>query len=125
MIEKTFKNHNSDGYVKYFKRKDYLFSTVFCCLEKCNSLREVSGGILGLSGKEETVRINHLPRKSTLADANKGRKVMNLAGVGIDYTNKNRMTVYIHMYPETSGSSLVIDLEINPPLPHESFRVVV
>jgi hypothetical protein len=47
----------------------------FCCLEKCNSLREVAGGMLGLSGKEETVRINHLPKKSTLSDANKCRKV--------------------------------------------------
>ena len=28
-----------------------------------------------LSGKEETVRINSLPKKSTLSDANKGRKV--------------------------------------------------
>jgi hypothetical protein len=35
---------------------------------------EVAGGMLGLSGKEETVRINHLP-KSTLSDANKCRKV--------------------------------------------------
>jgi hypothetical protein len=32
---------------------------VFCCLEKCNSLREVSRGILGLS-TIKTVRINHL-----------------------------------------------------------------
>jgi hypothetical protein len=48
---------------------------VFCSLEKCNSLREVAAGMMGLSGKEETVRINHLPKKSTLADANKGRKV--------------------------------------------------
>jgi len=38
-------------------------------------LREVSGRMVGLSGKEKTVRINHLPKKSTLADANKGRKV--------------------------------------------------
>jgi hypothetical protein len=37
-------------------------------------LREVAGGMLGLSGKEETVRINHL-QKSTLSDANKCRKV--------------------------------------------------
>jgi hypothetical protein len=39
-----------------------------------HSLRE-AGGMLGLSGKEETVRINHLPKKSTLSDANKCRKV--------------------------------------------------
>ena len=75
MIDKAVKKHDSDRYVKHFKCKDHLFSMFFCCLEKCNSLREVAGGMLGLSGKEETVRINHLPKKSTLSDANKGRKV--------------------------------------------------
>jgi hypothetical protein len=29
-----------------------------------HSLREVAGGMLGLSGKEETVRINHLPKRA-------------------------------------------------------------
>jgi uncharacterized protein YutD len=37
-------------------------------------LREVAGGMLGLSGKEETVRIIS-KKKSTLSDANKCRKV--------------------------------------------------
>jgi len=31
--------------------------------------------MVGLSGKEEAIRINHLPKKSTLAGANKKRKV--------------------------------------------------
>jgi hypothetical protein len=75
MIQKAVKKHDSDRYVKHFKCQDHLLSMIFCCLEKCNSLREVSGGMLGLSGKEETVRINHLPKRSTLANANKGRKV--------------------------------------------------
>lgn len=75
MIQKAVKKYDSDRYVKHFKCKDHLFSMIFCCLEKCNSLREVSGGMVGLSGKEETVRINHLPKKSTLSDANKVRKV--------------------------------------------------
>lgn len=75
MISKAVEKHNSDRYVKHFKSQDHLFSMVFCCLEKCNSLREVTSGMLGLSGKEETVRINHLPKKSTLSDANKTRKV--------------------------------------------------
>ena len=75
MIKKAVKKHDSDRYVKHFKCQDHLFSMVFCSLEKCNSLREVASGMLGLSGKEETVRINHLPKKSTLADANKSRKV--------------------------------------------------
>jgi hypothetical protein len=75
MISKAVKKHNADRYVKHFKSQDHLFSMIFCCLEKCNSLREVAGGMVGLSGKEETIRINHLPKKSTLADANKNRKV--------------------------------------------------
>jgi hypothetical protein len=75
MIRKAVKMYDSDKYVKHFKCQDHLFSMIFCCLEKCNSLREVAGGMVGLSDKKETVRINHLPKKSTLADANKGRKV--------------------------------------------------
>ena len=74
MIEKAVQIHVSDRYVKHFKSQDHLFSMVFCRLEKCNSLRQVAAGMLGLSGKEETVRINHLPKKSTLSDANKCRK---------------------------------------------------
>jgi hypothetical protein len=46
----------------------------FLLFRKVQFLREVAGGMLGLSGKEETVRINHLPKKSTLSDANKCRK---------------------------------------------------
>ena len=75
MIKQAVKMHDSDRYVKHFKCQDHLFSMIFCSLVKCNSLREVAGGMLGLSGKEEALRLNHLPKKSTLADANKIRKV--------------------------------------------------
>lgn len=75
MIKQAVKKHDLDRYVKHFKCQDHLFSMIFCGLVKCNSLREVAGGMLGLSGKEETLRLNHLPKKSTLADANKVRKV--------------------------------------------------
>jgi hypothetical protein len=33
----------------------------FLLFRSACTLREVAGGMLGLSGKEETVRINHLP----------------------------------------------------------------
>jgi hypothetical protein len=75
MIKGAVKKHNSDRYVKRFKNQDHLFSMIFCSLVKCNSLREVAGGMLGLSGKKEALRLNHIPKKSTLADANKKRKV--------------------------------------------------
>ena len=42
---------------------------------KCNSLREVSGAMLGLSGKTANFQLNHIPKRSTLSDANKNRNV--------------------------------------------------
>lgn len=66
---------NSDYYVKKFKSKDHLISMLFCCFAKCNSLREVSGAMLGLSGKTKGFQLDHIPKRSTLSDANKNREV--------------------------------------------------
>jgi hypothetical protein len=46
---------------------------LFSSFAKCTSLREVSGAMLGLSGKTKHFQLNHIPRKSTLGDANKRR----------------------------------------------------
>jgi hypothetical protein len=48
---------------------------LFCSFAKCNSLREVSGAMHGLSGKTESFQLSHIPKRSTLSDANKNRKV--------------------------------------------------
>ena len=63
----------SDRYIKKFKTKDHLISMLFCVFAKCTSLREVSGAMLGLSGKTKHFQLEHIPRKSTLGDANKRR----------------------------------------------------
>lgn len=46
---------------------------VFCALAKCSSLPEVSGAMLGLSGKTKYFQFDHIPRRSTLCDANQRR----------------------------------------------------
>ena len=46
---------------------------LFCVFAKCTSLREVSGAMLGLSWKTKHFQLEHIPRKSTLGDANKRR----------------------------------------------------
>ena len=74
-IKDAVKKHDSDRYVKRFKSKDHLISMLFCSFAKCNSLREVSGAMLGLSGKTEGFQLSHIPKRSTLSDANKNRKV--------------------------------------------------
>ncbi len=74
-ISNAVKKHDSDRYVKHFKSKDHLISMLFCSFAKCNSLREVSGAMLGLAGKINAFGLNHIPKRSTLSDANKNRKI--------------------------------------------------
>lgn len=75
IIKEAVKKHDSDRYVKRFKSKDHLISMLFCSFAKCNSLREVSGAMLCLSGKTESFQLSHIPKRSTLSDSNKNRKV--------------------------------------------------
>lgn len=73
IVSDSAKSSKSDRYIKKFTTKDHLISMVFCAFAKCSSLREVSGAMLGLSGKTKHFQLNHIPRKSTLADANQRR----------------------------------------------------
>ena len=63
----------ADRYIKKFKTKDHLISMLFCAFAKCSSLREVSGAMLGLAGKTKHFQLDHIPKKSTLGDANQRR----------------------------------------------------
>jgi hypothetical protein len=74
IISNASKSCNSDRYVKKFKTKDHLISMLFCAFAKCSSLREVSGAMLGLSGKTKHFQLDHIPRRSTLSDANQRRE---------------------------------------------------
>ena len=69
-------NGDWDRSVKRFKSKDHLISTLFCSFAECNSLREVSGAMLGLSDKTESFKLSHIPKHITLSDANKNRKIV-------------------------------------------------
>lgn len=64
----------SDYCVKRFTTKDHLISMLFCSFAKCTSLREVCGAMLGLSGKTKHFQLQHIPKRSTLSDANKQRE---------------------------------------------------
>ncbi len=75
IIQNAVKQHKSDYYIKKFRTRDHLISMLFCVFAKCFSLREVSGAMLGLAGKTKHFRLEHLPYRSTLSDANKQRKV--------------------------------------------------
>ena len=76
LIRKEVKKCDSDRYTKRFTTKDHLISMLFCSFSKCRSLREISGAMLGLSGKTSSFQLNHIPKRSTLSDANKKRDVL-------------------------------------------------
>jgi hypothetical protein len=73
IITKSVSQCNSDYYTKRFSTKDHLVSMLFCSFAKCSSLREVSGAMLGLSGKTKHFQLENLPYRSTLSDANANR----------------------------------------------------
>lgn len=73
IISNAATTFQADRYVKRFKTKDHLISMLFCSFAKCTSLREVSGAMLGLSGKTKHFQLDHIPKRSTLGDANQRR----------------------------------------------------
>jgi len=72
-ISDSVKSCKSDRYIKKFTTQDHLISMLFCSFAKCTSLREVCGAMLGLSGKTKHFKLKHIPKRSTLADANQRR----------------------------------------------------
>lgn len=81
IISSNVNKYKSDRYVKKFTTKDHLISMLFCVFAKCSSLREVSGAMIGLSGKTKHFKLENLPYKSTLSDANKRRNAEVFAGM--------------------------------------------
>lgn len=61
---------------------------LFGVFAKCNSLREVSGAMIGLAGKTKHFQLNNLPYRSTLADANKRRSPEVFSGIYHDLLRK-------------------------------------
>lgn len=81
IISRSVRKHKSDRYIKKFRTKDHLISILFCVFAKCTSLREVSGAMLGLSGKIKHIQLEHIPYRSTLSDANKRRDASVFASI--------------------------------------------
>lgn len=73
LVSQAVQQTQSDYYCKRFTTSDHLISMLFCVLSNCTSLREVAGAMLGLSGKTKHFQLKHIPRKSTLSDANAKR----------------------------------------------------
>ena len=75
LIGQICRRHNSDHYYKTFKTRDHLISMLYACFHNCTSLREVITGLEASYNKFSHLKLQTIPRRSTLADANAGRQV--------------------------------------------------
>jgi len=101
-IRRNSIKNQSDRYVKHFTTKDHLISMLFCVFAKCSSLREISGAMLGLSGKTKHFKLEHLPYRSTLSDANKRRN----ADVFCDIYN-DLLKKYAHLISDSRIKNVI------------------
>lgn len=75
-VRQLAREYQSDRYCKKFKAFDHLVTMLFCCFHQCSSLRELITGLQANSHRLQHLGIQHTPRRSTLADANKRRQAV-------------------------------------------------
>jgi Transposase DDE domain/Domain of unknown function (DUF4372) len=64
------KEHNADHYCKRCKSWEHMMCMLYCIMNNCTSLREVTHGIAAYGDKLNHLGITYTPPRSTLSDAN-------------------------------------------------------
>jgi hypothetical protein len=73
MVYRISRDLKADYYCKRFNSHDHLVTLLFATFNNCDSLREVTTGMLALQQRLNHLGLKHFPRRSTLSDANKRR----------------------------------------------------
>ena len=78
LINKTAFNYevkefDADRYYKKCKAWEHLISMMYCIMNNCTSLREVTHGIAAYGDKLNHLGLTYTPPRSTLSEANRGR----------------------------------------------------
>jgi transposase len=73
IIQSAARETNADYRYKSFKTYEHLVTMLYSLFNHCNSLREVTTGLLAWDHPIKHLGIDAHPRRSTLADANKNR----------------------------------------------------
>lgn len=64
------KEHNADRYSKRCKSWEHFICMLYCIMNNCTSLREVTHGIAAYGDKLNHLGLSYTPPRSTLSDAN-------------------------------------------------------
>lgn len=72
-IHRIAEKTGSDHYYKYFKTWEHLVTMLYACLTNCQTLRELSTGLLACEGRLNHLGMDYAPKRSTISDGNKNR----------------------------------------------------
>lgn len=73
LVKELSSKHGADRYCKKFMAEDHLTTMLYCCFNRCSSLRELVTGLQVNMFRLRHIGFKHTPRRSTLADANSRR----------------------------------------------------
>jgi hypothetical protein len=74
LIRRITAEHNSDRYCKRFTTYEHLVTMLYATFNHCNSLREVTTGMLAAEQRLNHLGMRYHPRRSTISDANNRRQ---------------------------------------------------
>ena len=72
-IQSIAQMHEADRYYKTFATYDHLVTMLYAIFNRCDTLREVTTGLLAWDQRIHHLGLKHHPRRSTISDANKNR----------------------------------------------------
>lgn len=73
LVMRLASDHEADRYCKKFDSYTHLVSLLYAIFNRCDSLREVTSGLLAWEERLRHLGIKHFPRRSTISDANNRR----------------------------------------------------
>jgi hypothetical protein len=72
-VDRIAEECQSDRYCRHFTTYNHLISILYAVFNKCNSIRELTTGLLAWEQRINHLGIEHSPRRSTISDANSRR----------------------------------------------------
>ena len=72
-IARISRKYKSDHYYKRFKTWVHLVSMLYATLSKCQTIRELTTGMLACEGRLNHLGLDYCPKRSTVSDGNKNR----------------------------------------------------
>ena len=74
LIRRITADHHADRYCKRFNTYEHLVTMLYATFNHCNSLREVTTGMLAVEQRLNHLGVRYHPRRSTISDANNRRQ---------------------------------------------------